>query len=134
MQADAGKIFEDLFHRLLLREGGYSDNAADSGGQTKYGITEEVARAHGYTGAMKDLPLSVAQTDTPGAHILTAIVLGIFGVVVTVIAEHYKFTETAKAASTLTGFLSIASYAMRGSGKAALPDPQPGQRQEGEQK
>jgi len=40
-------------------EGGYSDNPSDSGGQTKYGITEYTARRHGYTGPMKDLPYDV---------------------------------------------------------------------------
>lgn len=43
-------------------EGGYSNNAKDSGGETMYGITEQVARAHGYKGAMKDIPRDVART------------------------------------------------------------------------
>lgn len=47
---------------LLRHEGGYSDNPADPGGKTMYGITERVARQHGYTGDMRDLPLSVATT------------------------------------------------------------------------
>jgi len=42
-------------------EGGYSDEKNDAGGKTKYGITEKLARAHGYTGDMRDLPLSEAQ-------------------------------------------------------------------------
>lgn len=46
--------------RLLGNEGGYSDNPADPGGKTMYGITERVARAHGYQGEMRDLPLTVA--------------------------------------------------------------------------
>ncbi|TFU06142.1 hypothetical protein EUV02_03780 [Polymorphobacter arshaanensis] len=46
---------------LLKVEGGYSNNPADKGGETNHGITIAVARANGYTGAMKDLPVSVAK-------------------------------------------------------------------------
>lgn len=45
---------------LLRHEGGYSDHPLDPGEATMYGITERVARRHGYTGHMRDLPLSVA--------------------------------------------------------------------------
>lgn len=45
---------------LLRHEGGYSDHPADKGGPTMYGVTERVARQHGYAGHMRDLPLSVA--------------------------------------------------------------------------
>lgn len=43
-------------------EGGYANNPHDRGGETMLGITEQVARAHGYKGAMKDLPRDVART------------------------------------------------------------------------
>lgn len=42
-------------------EGGFSDNPNDSGGATKYGITERVAREEGYDGDMRELPLEEAQ-------------------------------------------------------------------------
>lgn len=45
-----------LIEALIEREGGYSDHPADRGGPTMFGITEAVARAHGYRGAMRDLP------------------------------------------------------------------------------
>lgn len=53
--------FDGAFEKLLKHEGGYSDNKYDSGGKTMFGITEQVARANGYQGQMKDLPLSVAK-------------------------------------------------------------------------
>ena len=47
---------EELIDELIEREGGYVDHPADKGGPTRYGITEAVARAHGYAGAMAELP------------------------------------------------------------------------------
>jgi lysozyme family protein len=41
-------------------EGDYSDHPNDPGGKTRFGITEAVARANGYTGDMRDLPHSLA--------------------------------------------------------------------------
>ena len=32
--------FNDAFDRLILKEGGYSDDPRDAGGKIKYGITE----------------------------------------------------------------------------------------------
>ena len=49
-----------LAHTLGI-EGGYSDDATDRGGKTRYGVTERVARAHGYIGPMADLPLEKAR-------------------------------------------------------------------------
>src|SRR6476469_8802461 len=45
-----------LVDALIEREGGYVDHPADKGGPTCFGITEAVARAHGYTGLMRQLP------------------------------------------------------------------------------
>ena len=45
---------------LIAREGGYVANTADRGGPTRFGITEAVARANGYAGAMAALPRAVA--------------------------------------------------------------------------
>jgi lysozyme family protein len=53
--------FDKAFQTLLDHEGGFSDNAADPGGKTRYGITEAVARESGYQGDMRELPLDVAQ-------------------------------------------------------------------------
>jgi len=43
-------------------EGGYSDDANDPGGKTRWGITEAVARENGYAGQMNDLPKVLAET------------------------------------------------------------------------
>lgn len=39
----------------IKREGVYSNNPLDKGGATKFGITEQTARANGFRGDMKDL-------------------------------------------------------------------------------
>ena len=46
----------DLIDATIGREGGFVDHPADRGGATRWGITEAVARAHGYRGEMKALP------------------------------------------------------------------------------
>jgi lysozyme family protein len=53
---------DPLLDAVIEREGGYVDHPADKGGPTKFGITEAVARANGYAGPMKDLPLDVARS------------------------------------------------------------------------
>lgn len=49
-----------IIEGIIQVEGGYSDNPNDRGGKTMYGITEAVAREHGYTGPMHELPRSLA--------------------------------------------------------------------------
>lgn len=53
--------FKELFARLMKHEGGYVNNPKDPGGETMFGVTKRVARAHGYTGRMRDLPLATAE-------------------------------------------------------------------------
>lgn len=50
------KTIDELIVELIAREGDYSDHPADRGGPTRFGITEQVARANGYTGDMKTFP------------------------------------------------------------------------------
>ena len=45
-----------LIDELIEREGSYVNHPADKGGPTRFGITESVARAHGYAGDMTELP------------------------------------------------------------------------------
>lgn len=51
---------DSLIDALIDREGGYADHPADRGGPTNFGITEAVARAHGYAGDMRRLPRDIA--------------------------------------------------------------------------
>lgn len=54
--------FNRAFVDLLGHEGGYSNNPADPGGETNWGVTVAVARENGYVGPMKDMDASVAKT------------------------------------------------------------------------
>ncbi len=53
--------FDSAFNRVILVEGGYANDPADSGGETMYGITIRTARAHGYTGEMSALTIDDAK-------------------------------------------------------------------------
>lgn len=53
--------FEKALKHTLGIEGGFSDDPRDSGGATNWGITERTARAFGYTGDMRDLPVELAK-------------------------------------------------------------------------
>lgn len=52
--------FEHAYDRLRGHEGGYSNHPSDPGGPTNHGVTQKVARAHGYLGDMRDYPLALA--------------------------------------------------------------------------
>ncbi|MCH4891880.1 hypothetical protein GO308_01990 [Sphingomonas sp. SFZ2018-12] len=52
---------DQLIDDVISREGGYSDHPDDRGGATKFGITQRVAREHGYHGPMRDMPRTVAE-------------------------------------------------------------------------
>lgn len=53
--------FDEAFDALLKHEGGYSNHGADPGGKTRWGVTESVARAEGFTGDMTAYPLAEAR-------------------------------------------------------------------------
>ena len=46
---------EEIINGIIEIEGGYSNDPADSGGETNFGIIKRVARAYGYRGKMKNL-------------------------------------------------------------------------------
>ena len=56
MKLNSPSNIKSLIDGLIEREGGYVNHPADRGGPTCFGITEAVARAHGYAGAMPRLP------------------------------------------------------------------------------
>jgi len=58
---DSPIFVRKFIDETIFKEGEYSDHKNDSGGKTKFGIIESVARSNGYEGEMKDLPLSLAQ-------------------------------------------------------------------------
>lgn len=47
---------DSLIDEVIGREGGYSSHPADKGGATRWGVTANVARAHGYKGDMRAFP------------------------------------------------------------------------------
>jgi lysozyme family protein len=54
-RAGIGAAVAAIIGAVVALEGGYVDHPNDPGGATKYGITERVARANGFTGDMRDL-------------------------------------------------------------------------------
>lgn len=63
--------FEQTIDNILAVEKGFVDNPADHGGPTNFGITQIVARANGYDGAMQDMPVSLARTIYRNRYIVT---------------------------------------------------------------
>lgn len=57
----AGSNFNRAFEELIGTEGGYSNHPRDPGKETMWGITIAVARANGYHGAMRDMPIETAK-------------------------------------------------------------------------
>jgi len=53
--------FDTALKHTLGIEGDYVNDPRDSGGATRYGITEAKARAWGYEGPMSELPLDLAK-------------------------------------------------------------------------
>lgn len=54
------KTVDQLIDEVIGKEGGYSNHPADKGGPTKWGVTEQTARAHSYKGDMKAYPREMA--------------------------------------------------------------------------
>jgi lysozyme family protein len=53
--------FDQALTFVLSWEGGYSNHPDDPGGETNMGITKYTARAHGYKGSMRNLPLELVK-------------------------------------------------------------------------
>jgi lysozyme family protein len=48
--------------KILRYEGGYVNDPHDPGGETNYGITVAVARANGYQGSMRSIPMDLVKS------------------------------------------------------------------------
>jgi len=55
------RLKSKIIDEIIKTEGGFVDDPSDSGGATKYGITERVARSVGFDGKMINLPIGLAQ-------------------------------------------------------------------------
>lgn len=73
-------VVDDILEHVMRIEGGYSNDPADRGSRTMFGVTEAVARAYGYTGAMAALDWTEAKrilraefVDRPGLDKIAAI-------------------------------------------------------------
>ena len=51
---------ERIINEIIRVEGGYINDPSDSGGETNFGITADVARAYGYLGPMRELSRDTA--------------------------------------------------------------------------
>jgi lysozyme family protein len=54
-------VFDNAFENTNGVEGRYSNNPKDTGGETMFGITAKLARAHGYAGPMAEMPIVEAR-------------------------------------------------------------------------
>lgn len=57
----AAAVAAAIIAAVFAVEGGYVNNPDDPGGATNHGVTEQVARADGYTGHMRNLPRQRAE-------------------------------------------------------------------------
>lgn len=56
---------------VIDTEGDYVNDPSDAGGETRYGITIDVARDYGYSGPMRELPRSLAHRIYADRYIRT---------------------------------------------------------------
>jgi len=106
--------FEQAFEITLGHEGGFSDDPDDPGGATRYGITESMARANGYTGEMDELPLEVAK-EIYREEFWDHLNLG--ALEDQAVAEEMFDTAVNCGPGTAGGWLQIALNALNGRGK-----------------
>ena len=62
-QTPGGRMMtiDEVIEDVIAKEGGYSNDPRDAGGETNWGITVAVARANGFKGPMRDLPRATAK-------------------------------------------------------------------------
>ncbi len=103
---------DQIIDATIKAEGGYVNDPTDRGGATKYGITQAVAGANGYTGDMRDLPLQTARDIYRSEY---AIKPGFVEFPSDIAAELFD-TGVNMGTSTATKFLQRAVNALSGSG------------------
>jgi lysozyme family protein len=57
----AASNYDECLRHVLGHEGGYVNHPRDPGGETNCGITVAVARANGYRGPMRDIPMDAVK-------------------------------------------------------------------------
>jgi lysozyme family protein len=103
---------DDIVNATVKAEGGYVNDPSDKGGETNYGITVATARANGYTGAMRDLPLQTAKDIYLNEYLIKP---GFSTFPSSVAAELFD-TGVNMGPATATKFLQRAINALQGSG------------------
>lgn len=103
---------DDIINTTVKAEGGYVNDPSDKGGETNYGITLATARANGYTGAMRDLPLQTAKDIYRSEYLVKP---GFITFPSEIAAELFD-TGVNMGPSTATKFLQRAVNALYGSG------------------
>lgn len=103
---------DQIIEATIGAEGGYVNDPSDRGGATKYGVTQAVARANGYSGDMRDIPLQTAKdiykreyAEKPG-----------FTAFPSEVAAELFDTGVNMGTSAATRFLQRATNALSGSG------------------
>lgn len=105
---------DDIINATVQAEGGYVNDPSDNGGETNYGITVATARANGYTGAMRDLPLQTAKDIYRNEYLVKP---GFSNFPSPIAAELFD-TGVNMGPATATKFLQRAVNALQGSGLA----------------
>lgn len=105
---------DDIINTTVKAEGGYVNDPSDKGGETNYGITVATARANGYTGSMRDLPLQTAKDIYRNEYLVKP---GFSTFPSTIAAELFD-TGVNMGPATATKFLQRAVNALQGSGLA----------------
>ena len=105
---------DDIINATLKAEGGYVNDPSDRGGETNYGITVAAARANGYKGSMRDLPLHTAKDIYRNEYLVKP---GFSNFPSAVAAELFD-TGVNMGPATATRFLQRAINALQGSGLA----------------
>lgn len=98
---------KQIIDQILKTEGGYVNDPADKGGETNYGITVAVARANGYVGPMRDMPVEVARAIYEKRYI-TQPGFGEVGKISVVVAEELVDTGVNMGQTTAAKFFQRA--------------------------